>query len=1282
MAITTASYFQRYMPRRFNEIANWTKTSIELPRDVVMHYLLNDGTYGPRRNGTLISNLLEEHDDVYVANVFDIDKDDLHGRRIDVSKKRKAESEYFSKNRHFSRVHNLERVLDRANAPLIVNYNHIFHIYRAMDQRILNVMYRNFGDFNTMWNYVAELETEAMQLIPIRLPRIIPEREAMRKLLEREDKNNMLKMLKMGDIYLYSLMRMFYDEEMYPQYANRNVVFRLVDGINFVDIPFKLLLTEKERKGSTQRTRLDEFYEIINTLQELRSDAVEDGDTEVELKASVIKIDNTPSDVLDIEKNLERSISQAVQMGTLSEREVARVKKDATKFAEVELDGVKVKDIMEKSKKDKRLLPMSTIPKVNAPVGESILSNTVQEMDRKYISENMEQDLIENLATLSNSGHIVLDVRKKEKRDAASDEVEYSVQTRHAVSGAVGTLKFTIPKVKEDGTFRMGGVNYRMGRQRMSLPIVKIAPNEVAMTSSHSKMFATTGRTAADNLNVKLSREINAQILDGKITDAIAGKPLKPGNRMGLIEGTLFAEFGKLTKGQLKLDFEKGHSYKGDPVKFNDVGELVGRENYGPALQLLEIDPTRIGKIFSEVRIKGAHIPIGVILGSWLGMDEFFKRIGVVSKEFDINQRVDRSEGMILRFKDVKLLIKYRNVEQMLLLNGLLKNEDYFREINRDDLDKTSGWKVFFTLMGLGRSQERGIANIRNAWIDAITAKLLYRQEYPTNMVDLFLSVNRLLSDSKFHREADGDLMFIRGYDRINDIIYRELAVAMNDFEANNSSKRKLTMNPKAVKMAILSDGLVSPTEDTSPINQISNQTRIGYGGTGGRSDRSMVARHRVFDKNDLGVISEAGTDDGKAGTVLNTPVNPNFDSIYGTSAKDKKIEVGNVLSINSAVAPFILHDEMKRVIFSRIHSNSMIYSEGYRIMPVFTGAGLIVAHQVDGNYTHVAKDDGTIIKVEEGKYLEVKYKDGTKKKLKMGRGFSRNSGKILPKQLITDYKVKDTFRKGAVLVWDKNYFDRSFLDPDQVELYTGTPIFVAIKDEMDTYEDGSAIDKQDGDEAMATNVIHTRTISVKYNQNFKLLIKEGDYVAPNTPVAIIAPEGVEITEDAATLDFMSQVTPKAQHSGNVVRIEVNYIGDPKEASPGLRKAIRESDAQFKEESEYTDCHTSGEVLEPTYINQEYLDKESAVITLYIEHLDKYSVGDKSSDCNALKTVNGYAWSGRMETLQGIRVSSKFSGDGIFRRVVTSSFSMGILNFAQYTAGRRMSDIYHGRIKK
>lgn len=1279
MSITTSAFLRNDTAKLLTDIPRFIRGVTKFPKNSIIHFLMNDGTVGPKRTSFVIKDLVEQFDEIYLFNIMEVDKEHYHGRRPINSKIREGNKEFFVKYRHFSKVHNMERILKRADAPMIMNYNHIFTSYKADSNRAIDVLRRNMGNFVTLWDTAINLETDAVQFIPIRLPRLVREIGDMKVLMRSPTQVNLLTHTSTADVYLYSLMQIVYAEEYLPQVEDRNIVFRIIDGINHVDIPYKIIAKEIDKKSSTPEARLNELYDVFNALIDLRVAVVEENEPTVEIKAKAIKIDTEPTELLNIEGNIESEISRLISSGAISEGQATRARRDMVKYKSLKVGDKSVEEILTESKKDGRKVPKSTIPKFRSPIGDSVRSNVVQEMDKKYINETLEQDIVETLVGLSRSGHMILSIRKEDFRDAGTRSEVWSVQTRH-INGEPATLKFTIPKANDTGTFKSGGVEYRMGRQRPTLPIVKIGINEVAMTSSNSKIFATVGRAATDNLGARISKHVMNLILDEVITVYLEGTLPPPGNKYGFIEGALATNYSKLEYNGLKLNFNETHSYKGDVVKFNAAGDLVGKENYGSVLNLLDMPNDKLGKFHSEARIKGAHVPIAMIIASWIGLDEFFKLIKVKTTEYDVGSRVDASKGPVIRFKDVKVQVEYSNLEQLLLINGFVKYDKAMREIERDSLDAPAGFRILFTVMGLGRSQYNGIASVRTRWIDPITGKLLVRQGYPTDMTNLFLSVNKLLSTSEYNRETDGDMMYIRGYDRIVDLLYREIMVGMNEFDANTSPRRKLSINPRAVEIAILSDALVSPAEDTSPMGQISNQTRIGYGGTAGRSDRSLMARHRAFDENDLGVISEAGTDDGKSGTILNTPANPNFDSIYGTSSKDKDLDYGNVLSINSLHAPFILHDEMKRVIFSRIQSNSMVYAEGYRLMPVYTGAGLVAAHQVKGNYTFVADDDGEIFKVTD-KFVEVKYNKLGRKKYKLGRGISRNSGKMYPKKLITDYKRGDKFKEGAVLIWDTNYFSRSFLDRDQVDLYNGAPIFVAVKEEGDTYEDGSATSRKYGDTSMSSRVIHSKTITATYKNGLELLVGLGDKVSPNTPVAVITPEGVELGKKGDTLDFMSRVSPKAEYSGEVVRIEVNYIGDPKEATKGIRALIRDTNKVRSEEAEYTDEFPTGEIINPTYINQEYLDTNSVVITLYIEHLDRYGVGDKSSDCNALKTVNGYSWEGRMETLDGIEVHEKFAGDGMFRRVVTSAFSIGMISRANHTGGLRVCDVYHNRIK-
>jgi len=74
---------------------------------------------------------------------------------------------------------------------------------------------------------------------------------------------------------------------------------------------------------------------------------------------------------------------------------------------------------------------------------------------------------------------------------------------------------------------------------------------------------------------------------------------------------------------------------------------------------ILNIDPNRIPKNFTNIKILGDDIPLGVALSYYMGFD---KLLAYLKAEVEIHDATDRIKGsskdIVLRFSDKKLLIK------------------------------------------------------------------------------------------------------------------------------------------------------------------------------------------------------------------------------------------------------------------------------------------------------------------------------------------------------------------------------------------------------------------------------------------------------------------------------------------------------------------------------------------------------------------------------------------------------------------------------------------------
>ena len=93
---------------------------------------------------------------------------------------------------------------------------------------------------------------------------------------------------------------------------------------------------------------------------------------------------------------------------------------------------------------------------------------------------------------------------------------DYTVETERSSLGAYEVHKlvlkpyrgkespvyFRLPVINREGEFTASGIRYRMKKQRTDLPIRKISPTRVALTSNYSKLFISrTDRVAYDPYN-------------------------------------------------------------------------------------------------------------------------------------------------------------------------------------------------------------------------------------------------------------------------------------------------------------------------------------------------------------------------------------------------------------------------------------------------------------------------------------------------------------------------------------------------------------------------------------------------------------------------------------------------------------------------------------------------------------------------------------------------------------------------------------------------------------
>jgi hypothetical protein len=192
----------------------------------------------------------------------------------------------------------------------------------------------------------------------------------------------------------------------------------------------------------------------------------------------------------------------------LTEDQKTTALKVAQIYKTLKVDGVTIEEHLQQSAEPKigeshlEFLHDNTVDK-------SMLKSTVIDLDNHYLKHTMAKDLSSIIANMATNGMFLTKVEQH-------DEVTQLNRIRHYktvyqdLTGRHHTVQFKFPVVSSDGTIMINGIESRMIKQQVNLPICKIDSNRVSLASSYNKTLVERVGTKAHNFNAYITRYISA----------------------------------------------------------------------------------------------------------------------------------------------------------------------------------------------------------------------------------------------------------------------------------------------------------------------------------------------------------------------------------------------------------------------------------------------------------------------------------------------------------------------------------------------------------------------------------------------------------------------------------------------------------------------------------------------------------------------------------------------------------------------------------------------------
>ena len=997
-------------------------------------------------------------------------------------------------------------------------------------------------------------------------------------------------------------------------------------------------------------------------------------------------------------------ISRIVNDNTLTDKKKKYAASLAVKYKDIVVDGKTLLDWMEEPPEvnlDDAKVEAKGI--TDTLPDKSHTESKINKFDVEYVKKMARRDLVNQLVSFNKQGLYLQELSFKDTSDTLTN-AETVVARYKDAGGTIHRMEFTIPKIDEDGYCKINGNLKKMALQRVNLPICKVAPDRVSISSNYNKAIVERIGTKAHSLEEHMRKLLDKSekveyVKDRKLyTDIILPYEYtamaKITSSLSTDNASFVFDYDSRFNDVSSIDTIKGREkklgvgsvYIGTYNKHDCYllvsGKLVEMDgsktvNTSSLLDVLysELDDVKMPKLteWANMTLLNTKLPVMFVLSYIHGFMRMLKYLNCTFSTYPLTggtRPVLSAMDIRFVFEDSILVVENPTALQRLIVSGM----SYFnlKDFNVEDLNSKDAYFDLIQQKKQSINYLRGIDTMFELFMDPITVDILLQMHEPTNLKDLIIRAVSLIT-TEDHDEASANSNFrYRSYERINAIIYKNMARAMSKKLSKGGSQTKFTISKYDIMSAISTDPLMENVDILNPIGAIKDKSRYSHLGDGGRSKESMVIRDRRYTKDSVGIISEASPDNGDVGITGYLTMNPNMVNLRGMAVgiEPEKIEPAQTLSITGMLFPGANMNDGKRMNFINIQIAHFVPVVGMDQARIRTGAERMIAHMAGSKFAYPAPQDGKVVKIDnDSKYIVVAFKDGTLNTLNFGPSYEKDGGGGFYSEqniAINDLAEGNRFKKNDILLYNSDFF---FKDPfsKQVDMSLGVYKTIALVENNNTIEDASEISKELGD-ALEFHPVMMRRVVVKKSTVVHSIATVGVDVTPVDPIIVFneADVGDMDTDTVDILARLNRSTPKAKYAGKIVRIEAYYKGDMDDMTPSLRKVVRMANKmdinrnKAKSAASGTDIPEVGKVSGDR-VDFVHMDSDTVVLKFYIKETMNMVSGDKVVYGGSLKSVVSSVFDTPVTTESGIKLDATMSATSVSNRIVLLPIYIGIL---------------------
>ena len=727
--------------------------------------------------------------------------------------------------------------------------------------------------------------------------------------------------------------------------------------------------------------------------------------------------------------------------------------------------------------------------------------------------------------------------------------------------------------------------------------------------------------------------------------------------------------------------------------------------------------------VYSRCKIMKKYVPTILLLGYFEGLQNALLKAKInytFSEERPKLSNVDKMFKGVIQFTDGYLVFDRYPLQNSLLMNAfsMIDTKSYsFQEMN----SKGAYIDIFGNLFN-----SRILASAFDAFydnmIDPITKEILESMNYPTDLTDVLIFANDLLTDNNYSSEINMNNFRVRSNEMINAMLYKIVANAYSKYKrtAKNRSPIKISVPKTALLKELLTSQSVEDYSTLNPILEVDKSRAITAKGPSGINlDQSYTEEKRSFDKTMTGLMSVSTNPDGNTGVVKYLTMEPKITSPRGFIDTTKPIEQmtdANVFSPGEMVSPLgVTRDDSIRTAMASKQTRHLIPVRHADPVLVTNGAEKVLPYHLSDDFSVVAEHDGKVISFDEKTQLmiiEYKWKEGKETKtshkvINLAPQISKNGGGgfYLANTLKPYFKVGQSFKKNDILTANSKFFGNY---ADGVKFNLGTLCKIACMSDYNTFEDSTVISEQLSNR-MTSEIIIPKDVRLGKNANLIKLVKPGDKVSVNDDLIVfeqsnkdesinklLANIGEELQEEVSNLN---KNAIKSKYTGYIADVKIYSVSPLEELSPSLKKVVGDYWKQIKDKKDVLKKYN---ITNPDDMGNIFMDSDEPIvpingkikgfniedgvlILIYIAYQNKFGIGDKLINYSALKGVCSELWDEGKEPFSEYRPDEQISAllpfSGIAARMTPSVLFVMFANKLLIELKRHLADIYFGKGK-